>query len=63
MKQPNSEMTVEDAARVLRAQMEERVRACSEDLQAVLAKHNCGLAAVAIIEGDRVRSEVRIVPQ
>jgi len=56
-------MTAEDAARVLRAEIEERVRACSEDLQAVLAKHNCGLAAVAIIEGDRVRSEVRIVPQ
>jgi hypothetical protein len=62
VRKPNSEMTQDQAAEVLRAQVQQRVEGCAVAIGAVLEKHKCGLMAVAVIEGERVRTEVRIVP-
>ena len=63
MKPQTSEVTPEQAEELLRQKAQERVNACGVAIQAVLEKHKCGLLPVTVIEGNQVRSELRIVPQ
>ena len=58
----SADNSAEQAKAVLEQDKQKRVQACSKELAQVLRKYNCTLSAFAYIEGNKVTTDVRVIP-
>jgi hypothetical protein len=59
-----SEMTATEAAALVEADRQRRIKAAAEAVQAALAEHGCGLSAQIVVSADgRLDAQILIVPR
>lgn len=55
-------MTAEEAERVLRSALDERIKTCQEEVDAVLKKHNCAVDISMLLTAQGCTPRLRVVP-
>jgi len=59
-----SEMTATEAAALVEADRQRRIKLAAEAVQAALAEHGCGLSAQIVVSADgRLDAQILIVPR
>lgn len=59
-----SEMTATEAAALVKADRQRRIKAAAEAVQAALAEHGCDLSAQIVVSADgRLDAQILIVPR